>query len=137
MTTSGCRPSGRGVGTTGHGSTRLWMFGAGDRHYRRGELPTLIAAAGPAQLSLPTESLSTEGRDYRLPTEAQWEYARCAGTTTAFSFGNDAKDFDKYEWFRENAEYPTHAVGEKLPNGWGLYDMHGNVWEWCSDWKGD
>ena len=70
---------------------------------------------------------------YRLPSEAEWEYAARAGTITSYSFGNDASKLGDYAWYGENDDEKTHEVGKKRPNPWGLYDMYGNVWEWVQD----
>lgn len=71
---------------------------------------------------------------YTLPTEAQWEYACRAGTTTRFNFGDSEDDLARFAWYRNSGWGETHPVAQKLPNAWGLYDMHGNVLEWCLDY---
>ena len=73
----------------------------------------------------------------RLPTEAEWEYACRAGTTTRFNTGESETDLEESAWFKKNAEGKVHAVGQKRPNEWGLFDMHGNAWEYCHDFIED
>ncbi|MBL8855585.1 MAG: SUMF1/EgtB/PvdO family nonheme iron enzyme, partial [Planctomycetaceae bacterium] len=83
---------------------------------------------------LPEEKAA--GRVYRLPSEAEWAYACRAGSNAPFSFGG-LELADDYGWFSPNSKGKTQPVGQKEPNAWRLYDMHGNVKEWCSDWSGD
>jgi len=104
----------------------------GDRGWGRGRRPVIKVSWHDAVAYGVWLSAQT-GRAYRLPSEAEWEYAGRAGTATRWSCGDDEEILGDYAWFRDNSGYGTHPVGEKRPNPWGLYDIHGNVWEWVQD----
>jgi len=108
----------------------------GDEAWGRGDRPVINVSWDDAVQY--AEWLSkTTGKSYRLLTEAEWEYAARAGTTSDFSFEGGEKKLGEYAWYGANSDNKTQPVGEKKPNSFGLYDMHGNVWEWVNDWYGD
>jgi formylglycine-generating enzyme required for sulfatase activity len=102
-----------------------------DQGWGRGEQPVIHVTWHEAVAF--TEWLSEQtGHNYRLPTEAEWEYAARAGSETAYCFGDDTADLREYAWFAENSSARAWPVGRKKANPWGVHDMHGNVWEWTS-----
>lgn len=86
-----------------------------------------------ATAELRKRKLLAADEEIRLPTEAEWEYCCRAGTSTAYSFGDDAKQIGEYAWYSENSKGHDPPVGAKKPNAWGFHEMHGYVWEWCAD----
>jgi formylglycine-generating enzyme required for sulfatase activity len=104
----------------------------GDRGWGRGTRPVINVSWNDARSYVKWLS-DTTGQNYRLLSEAEWEYACRAGTATAYSFGEEVRDLDRHGWYLAKSDQKTHPIGEKMANAFGLHDMHGNVWEWCED----
>ncbi len=105
------------------------VLGNNPSHFKGANLPVESVSWTEVQAFLQKLNART-GQNYRLPTEAEWEYACRAGTATAYHFGDDASGLGLHGWYKGNSLRRPHAVGTRLPNPWGLYDLHGNVWEW-------
>jgi formylglycine-generating enzyme required for sulfatase activity len=111
------------------------IMGKNPSHFKGASNPVEQVSSDDAMEFCKALSKKT-GKAVSLPTEAQWEYACRAGTKTRFSYGDDNEyaNLGDYAWYSKNCDRKTHPVGLKKPNAWGLYDIHGNMWQWCSDW---
>jgi formylglycine-generating enzyme required for sulfatase activity len=111
-------------------------MGSNPSRFKGGNLPVETVSRDDVQVFLGKLSAKT-GKTYRLPTEAEWEYAAGGGVGHQWAGFNTESSLGNFAWYDANSNSTTHAVGMKQPNQFGLYDMSGNVWEWCSDWYGD
>ncbi|GHT86109.1 hypothetical protein FACS1894116_06630 [Betaproteobacteria bacterium] len=110
------------------------VMGENPSKFKGGRRPVENVSWDDAQTFIQRLNAKEGTESYRLPTEAEWEYAAQAGTKSVYSFGDDVGQLGQFAWYDENAGNQTHPVGQKKPNPWGLYDMYGNVWEWVEDW---
>ena len=112
------------------------IMGNNPSHFKGAQNPVEMVSWDDAQAFCQKLSKKS-GKTVRLPTEAEWEYACRAGTSTKYYSGDSEEDLKRVAWYEANSNDTTHPVGQKEPNKFGLYDMHGNVWQWCQDWYGD
>jgi formylglycine-generating enzyme required for sulfatase activity len=112
------------------------VMGTNGSYYTGTNMPVEQVSWNDCQEFIAKLKEKVNGYDFRLPTEAEWEYACRAGTTTEYSHGDGTTNLPDYAWFTANAARRTHPVGERKANPWGLHDIHGNIWEWCQDWYG-
>ncbi len=124
-----------GRGTNGEWSAVAGLTWQTPNFPQTDEHPVICVSWNDAKAFCDWASKKT-GRGVRLPTEAEWEFACRAGTKTGWSFGDDEGRVSDYAWTYQNGEFQTHPVGQKKPNPWGFFDLHGNVCEWCQDWAG-
>ena len=113
------------------------MMGNNPSNFKGGNHPVETVSWDNAQEFIQKLNEKEGKNSYRLPTEAEWEYAARAGSTAKYTFGDDESRLAEYAWYEKNSYSGTHPVGQLKPNDWGLYDMHGNVWEWVQDWHAE